>query len=105
MKRFVIVSLILLLGFGAWTIAFGNEPKIVDGTEVTSSTIVTDRAMSEGMPYLSVEFPDGNALCLWDPSGNVIPDGVSIGETVVVTYGEQEGYDGYILISVKMDTA
>ena len=105
MKRFVIVSLILLLGFGIWKIAFENEPKIVDGTEVTSSAVVTDRAMSEGMPYLGVELPDGNALCLWDPCGDVIPDSVSIGDTLAVTYGKQEGFDRYILISVKMDTA
>ncbi len=105
MQQFIIIFLALLLGFGIWTVTFNNEPRIIDGTEVTSSAVVTDRAMSEGMPYLSVELTDGNALCLWDPSGDVIPDSVSIGDTLAVTYGKQEGFDRYILINVKMDTA
>ena len=105
MKQFIIIFLALPLVFGIWTVTFNNEPGIIDGTEVTSSVVIADRAMSDGMPYLSVELSDGNTLCPWDPSGDVIPDSVSIGDTLEVTYGKQEGFDRYILINVKMGTA
>lgn len=105
MKRIVVIFLILLMGFGIWSLLFDSEPKIVAGTEATATAVVTDRAMSDNMPYLSVQFPGGSGLCLWDPQKDVIPEDVAIGDTIEVTYGKQDGIERYILISVKMDTA
>lgn len=105
MKKSVILLLILLVCFGIWTVWFDTEPNVVEGTETTATAVITDRAMSDSIPYLSVEFPDGSALCLWDPQGKVIPDGLNIGDPVEVTYGKQDGFDRYILLDVKKGTA
>lgn len=105
MKRFAPLFLVLLIICTIAYFVFDTEPKIVDGSKVTAFAVVTDRAMSDNMAYLSVEFPDGNALCLWDHRCDLIPDNISIGDTVEVTYGRQDGFDRYILITVKKDTA
>lgn len=100
MKRIAFLFLALLVVWGTWTLWFPGEPDIEDGSKVTSMAIVTDRAMSDNMPYLGIQLPDGSGLCLWDPWENAIPDGIAIGDQVEVTYGKQDGFDRYVILKV-----
>lgn len=101
MKRFITLCLVLLIIFAVGFTVLDSEPKIVDGTAVTVSATVTDRAMSDNLPYIGVRLEDGEELCLWDPQENVIPNDIAIGDIVEVTYGKQDGFDRYILLNVK----
>lgn len=76
-------------------------PAVQDGTRRTASALIADRAMSDGLPYLGVTLEDGTELCLWDLQGDAIPEEITIGETIQVTYGKQEGLDRYILLDIS----
>lgn len=101
MKRFVPPFLALLIICAVGFTVLDTEPKIVDGTEVTATATVTDRAMSGNMPYIGVRLESSEGLCLWDPRENVIPGDVAIGDTVEVTYGRQDGFDRYLVLAIE----
>lgn len=97
-KQWVLLSLVILLLLAVWILR--AEPQIAEGTENTQTVTVTDRAMSDNLPYLGVRLHDGTGLCLWDIR-DTIPDDVQIGDTVTVTYGRMDGAERYILLSIK----
>lgn len=101
MKRVILPFLLVLIFCLIWVVFLETDPNIVEGTETTATMVVTDRAMSDGMPYLGVELSDGSGLCLWDPTENIIPDDISINDTVQVTYGKQNGFDRYIVLQIN----
>ena len=99
MKRILVPALIFLLVMGI-CLLWNSEPEIEPGSQVTETASVTDRAMSDGLPYLGVTLPDGTVRCLWDVEGSAIPEDISVGDTVTVTYGYQPNSDRYVLLKV-----
>lgn len=83
-----IVPLLLLLSLGVVLWLWNAEPELRKGSIVTREGVVTDRAMSDGVPYVTVEFPDGTAVCCWQLFRDAqIPEELRIGRRVTITYG------------------
>lgn len=107
MKRFIAFSLLLVILLSACT----PEIQLDASTTVTRTGTVTDRAMATpnggnkiwdiAYPYVGIAFEDGTGVCLWNKMDTKIPEEISIGDTVTITYGLQEGTDHYILIEIK----
>lgn len=98
-KALLCLLLFALCG-GLWL--FFQEPEVAQDSIVTAEGIVTDRAISDGIPYISVDFPDGSAICCWVlHRGTQIPETVSIGDTVSVTYGTETGKGRFALLQVE----
>lgn len=99
MKKAVFITLAVLVVVGI--ILLSQEPSIEPGTKFTATGIVVDRAMASNTPYLSIEFPDGTGICLWDPEDNKISNDILIGDEVTVIYGKESGKDRYILLEIE----
>ena len=106
MKRWSLVTGILLslvaVGTALWL--WFEKPEILEDSIVTRQGTVTDRAMSEGLPYVTVEFPDGTAVCCWGVLTDVpIPEAVCTGRNVEVTYGTEKDRDRQILLDIRLE--
>ena len=104
MKPGVRITALILAAFGviiaAWLLS--REPEIREDSLVTREGIVTDRAMSDGLPYLSVVFEDGTDVCCWQlHKGGNVPDEISVGDPVRITYGVETAHGRYALVHVE----
>lgn len=106
MKRWGILTGIVLAVFTVgvvWWLA-SYEPVIPEQTVFTREGTVTDRAISEGVPYITVEFPDGTAVCCWQILERVdIPETVGPGRGVIVTYGTEKDRGRCVLLDIKLE--
>lgn len=106
MKRRGILTGIALavftVGVALWLCAY--EPEILEESIVTREGIVTDRAMSDGIPYLTVKFPDGTEVCCWVIFEDVsVPEEVCPGRSVAVTYGTEKDRGRWVLLDIKLE--
>lgn len=100
-RAWLIFALLFLFAFSTalWLMAY--EPAIVEGSTVTKEGILTDRAMSDGKPYLSVEFADGASVCCWILHKDVvIPEEIAVGDPVRITYGVEADRGRYVIQNV-----
>lgn len=97
-KHYIFVFLLTVtIGGAVW---FHNwTPKVIEETVITGSGQVIDRAMSDGTLYLSIELADGSTVLCWDLY-DAIPDTVSIGSYVEMTYGQEEAYHRNVVLEV-----
>ena len=87
---------------GIWVA--NGKPALREGSTVTREGVVTDRAMSDGIAYITVEFSDGTAVCCWELYEDApIPDGVGVGRHVAITYGIEEAQDRCVFLDVKLE--
>ena len=107
MKRIIVFGLLFVILLSACT----PEIRIDASTTVTRTGTVTDRAMATpsggnkiwdaAYPYIGIVFEDGTGICLWNKMNINIPEEISIGDTVEVTYSRQSGTDLWILTNIK----
>ena len=83
---------------------YGCAPTAQDGTVETKVGSVVDRAMSDGLSYVGIEFEDGSVDCFYDLTKNAIPDDITVGDKVELTYGLDERTNRWFVIELrKMD--
>ena len=107
MKRIIVFCLLLLILLSACVPAI----QLDTSTTVTRTGTVTDRAMATpngenkiwdtAYSYVGITFQDGTGVCLWNKTEIVIPEEITIGDTVEVTYSLQTGTDLWILTNIK----
>ena len=107
MKRIIVFSLLLMILLSACAPAI----QLDTSTTVTRTGTVTDRAMATpngghkiwdtAYPYVGIAYEDGTVVCLWNKMDIKIPEEISIGDTVEVTYRLQSGTDLWILTNIK----
>lgn len=106
MKKWGILTGILLGAFsiGVFLWLWVYEPGILEDSVVTREGVVTDRAISEGVPYVTVEFSDGTAVCCWELLKKTsIPEGVRPGRSVIVTYGTEKDRGRCVFLDIKLE--
>ena len=107
MKRIIVFGLLLVMLLSACAPAI----QLDTATTVTRTGTVTDRAMATpnggnkiwdaAYPYVGIAFEDGTGICLWNKTDTEIPEEITIGDTVEVTYSRQSGTDLWILTNIK----
>ena len=95
MKRIFASLLALLLLCGCT-----SHRDVVADSIVTGTGIVVDRAMSDGYPYIGIEFADGTELCIWSLAEIEIPDHIDVGDSVEIRYGIQKNTGKYIIVDI-----
>ena len=107
MKRVAAAILLLVILLCGCTPEIRLEPT----TNLIRTGTVMDCAMAspsgshkiwdKSYPYLSIEFEDGTAVCLWNKLNIDIPEQIGIGDTVEVIYALESGTDHWILTNIK----
>lgn len=104
MKNWARMAAVMLAGFvigtGLWLWSY--EPGLRSDSITVKTGVVTDRAMSGGIPYITVEFPDGTEICCWEIyKDNPIPEGLAIGQNVMLTYAVEEDQGRIVFLEAK----
>lgn len=96
----VLLVAALILSTAVW---FRNwRPEVLEGSVVTRTGVVTDRAMSGGLGYLSAELEDGTAVLCWDLYGIEIPEHIVTGSRVEITWGIEEAHHRNVVLDVRI---
>lgn len=99
-KGLLCLLLIFAAATGLWLLRY--EPEVAQDSIVTAEGVITDRAMSDGLPYLSVAFPDGTDICCWQlHRAAEIPEDVGIGDPVRITYGVENDKGRFAVLKVE----
>lgn len=103
MKRLRIWALltlaVLLPGTAVWVETW--KPEVLEETVTTGTGMVTDRAMSNGLPYLSVELDDGSTVPCWNLYDAALPEEVTPGSGVEITWGKEEAHRRNVVLEIK----
>jgi len=101
-KRFALaIAVLFLAGVVLWLVRY--EPEVDRESILREEGTVVDRAISGGIPYLTVAFPDGRTVCCWVLHRSTeIPDGIGTGNTVYITYGIEQDRRRYAVLDVQM---
>lgn len=98
----LIFGLLALAAIGAALWLWDYEPEILEGSIVTREGIVVDRAMSDGLPYISVALADGSSVCCWELHEDaVVPEEINPGAYVRITYGVEKDHGRYAVLKVE----
>lgn len=95
MKKAFAVFILLFLLCGCTP-----APAVADGSIETKVGTVVDRAMNNGVSYIGVLFEDGSSNCFDELKENTIPDNVSIGDRIELTYGFDERTNSWFIIEL-----
>lgn len=100
-KREAVTVLFLALLAGAGVFLLFQKPEVKADTVTTVRGTVQDRAMSEGISYISVETEADRTLMCWNLYDRQIPETVTVGSIVEITYGLEEAHNRYVLLEVE----
>lgn len=100
-ERWIAVLLVIsVVGTILWFIQY--EPEVAEESIRSAQGTVVDRAISDGVPYITVEIADGDAVCCWEIYRNAaIPEGIGIGDMVSITYGIELDRGRFAVLSLK----
>lgn len=104
MKRWErwVTWLLVLAAVGSLLCLAEYEPEVAEGSVVTEEGIVADRAMSDGLAYITVIFPDGRTICCWELYRDApIPEEIIVGDAVRITYGVEQSHGRYALLNAE----
>lgn len=100
-ERWIAVLLVIsVAGTILWFIQY--EPEVAEESIRSAQGTVVDRAISAGVPYITVEFADGDAVCCWEIYRDApIPEEIGIGDTVSITYGIELDQGCFAVLRLK----